>query len=336
MGDNKHKDDINALIQAGEGQTIEFKDERTKPADLAETLVAFANADGGTVLIGVSDRQEVIGVTDTKEVIDRVHMAASRDCCDPPIRLDAVTCQNLGAKVVIVVEVRVSPTVHHTRGRFLQRVGSRNLALSPVALRELFASRDTAAEYLRPGREDLQAHLYEILWYDATLTLSDPAGHEALLERRQRIRFLQNGVVALYDHAWGDGKIFEGYRVTPGKVVDRFQVGHRFHTLIALRETKNRGDEMTYRVRRRILDGFLQPQEWLETEIDHPTAQLRLSVIFPKERPCVSVSIVRASDGHRLPLPQSAVKQGEDGRVTLTYSLDEPQLGERYAIHWRW
>ena len=40
---------------------------------------------------------------------------------------------------------------------------------------------------------------------DITLTLHDGKGLHATLERRERIRFLQEGVSAILDHAWGDG-----------------------------------------------------------------------------------------------------------------------------------
>jgi len=35
------------LISQGEGQNLDFKDERIHPRSLAETLAAFAAADGG-------------------------------------------------------------------------------------------------------------------------------------------------------------------------------------------------------------------------------------------------------------------------------------------------
>jgi len=40
-----------------EDQTFERKGASTEPAKLAETLVAFANADGGTIVIGIKNRQ---------------------------------------------------------------------------------------------------------------------------------------------------------------------------------------------------------------------------------------------------------------------------------------
>ena len=56
------------LLFAGESQTLEFKTSFDKAA--VESLVAFANAQGGTVLVGVSDTGEVVGVTLGKETLN--------------------------------------------------------------------------------------------------------------------------------------------------------------------------------------------------------------------------------------------------------------------------
>lgn len=46
-----------AQLRAGESQTLEFKASFDKAA--IETLVAFANAQGGTVVIGIADNGKV-------------------------------------------------------------------------------------------------------------------------------------------------------------------------------------------------------------------------------------------------------------------------------------
>jgi len=43
------EEQLRNLIKQGEGQTLDFKDERVHPRSLAETLAAFAAADGGNV-----------------------------------------------------------------------------------------------------------------------------------------------------------------------------------------------------------------------------------------------------------------------------------------------
>lgn len=44
---------LNEFIASGESQTVEFKSSFDREA--IESIVAFANAGGGTVLIGVAD-----------------------------------------------------------------------------------------------------------------------------------------------------------------------------------------------------------------------------------------------------------------------------------------
>ena len=72
----------------------------------------------------------------------------------------------------------------------------------------------TLAERLR---DRLSYHVtYEILDYNATLDIRDAVGEETTITRREVIRFLQDNVVAIHDHAWGDGDIFAEYRCRPG------------------------------------------------------------------------------------------------------------------------
>ena len=100
--------------------------------------------------------------------------------------------------------------------------------------------------------------MYEILNYDSTLTIKDPAGKHARLARHERIKLLQDNVVAIHDHAWGDGDLFAEYQCRPGTPVDFYQDGSKWNVLISLRETKNRGDELDFRVEREIKDGLTE------------------------------------------------------------------------------
>src|SRR5690349_623079 len=84
--------------------------------------------------------------------------------------------------------------------------------------------------------------IYEVLAYEAELTLLDRKGSRAYLTKHQQVRFLQDNIIAYQDQAWGDGDIFAEYRCTPGVEVDRYRDGHRYRILISLQETKNRGD----------------------------------------------------------------------------------------------
>jgi ATP-dependent DNA helicase RecG len=56
------------LLLAGESQTLEFKTSFDKAT--IESLVAFANAQGGTVLVGVNNTSDVLGMTLGKETLN--------------------------------------------------------------------------------------------------------------------------------------------------------------------------------------------------------------------------------------------------------------------------
>jgi predicted HTH transcriptional regulator len=55
------------LIQQGEHQTLDFKFEISDSRKIARTLVAFANTDGGTLLIGVKDNGIIAGIRSEEE-----------------------------------------------------------------------------------------------------------------------------------------------------------------------------------------------------------------------------------------------------------------------------
>jgi len=79
---------------------------------------------------------------------------------------------------------------------------------------------------------------YEVLEYENTLELHDRNGKKASVNKRQKIRYLQDHIIAYQDQAWGDGKILLDYKCSPGIPVDRYQLGHKTIILISLREEK--------------------------------------------------------------------------------------------------
>src|SRR2546423_922174 len=54
--------------------------------------------------------------------------------------------------------------------------------------------------------------MYEVLELDIRLELRDARGDKAILYKRERVRCLQDNIIAYQDKAWGDGKIFEDYK----------------------------------------------------------------------------------------------------------------------------
>ena len=51
---------IEDILSREEGQTFDRKSVRIKPKDLAVTMIAFANADGGDLVVGITDGKKEI------------------------------------------------------------------------------------------------------------------------------------------------------------------------------------------------------------------------------------------------------------------------------------
>jgi ATP-dependent DNA helicase RecG len=62
---------IRYILKKGEGQTVEFKKAVSElPSNIFETVCAFLNRNGGTILLGVDDQANIIGVDPDK--IDKI------------------------------------------------------------------------------------------------------------------------------------------------------------------------------------------------------------------------------------------------------------------------
>ena len=178
--------------------------------------------------------------------------------------------------------------------------------------------------------------IYDVLKHHTILELKDTRGDVAVVKRRQKVRFLQDHVAAITDHAWGEGEIFAKYDCSPGVPADFYQDGSRHTVLISLREIKSRGDILKLNIRRKIVGGFLEPDESWETEISHRTLHLSVSVIFPGRRRCRRATVTQRSTSKTVTLEPKHYRFLADGRQQLTWEIRNPRLHDRYSLRWRW
>lgn len=177
---------------------------------------------------------------------------------------------------------------------------------------------------------------YEILEYDTQLELLDSRGELAKLQRHQRVKFLQDNVIAFQDHAWGEGEIFADYKVTPGAEVDRYKDGDRWNVLISLRETKGKGDIEDFYINRTIRDGFTEDSEWWQVEVWYRTKFLKLSAIFPADRTYKRVVLHTRSNNKTEVLDNEHFHALPDGRQMVTWEKENPRQSEVYTLKWDW
>jgi hypothetical protein len=178
--------------------------------------------------------------------------------------------------------------------------------------------------------------IYEVLDYESCLELVDAKGKKATFNKRERVRFTQDNVIAYQDKAWGDGNIFAKYKCSPGVEVDRYREGHRYRILISLRQTKNRGDVEEFRIERTIANGFCKTWEHFQTEIDHVTRRMALSIIFPRKRPAKQVILIEQNTTRTEILDTKHWMTLPDGRRQVTWRCQKPRLFEAYILRWEW
>lgn len=93
---------LKALIQEGEHLQQDFKLRIDDQKKIARTLCAFANTEGGRLLIGVKDNGKIVGIDPNEEffMID----GAAQLFCKPPVQFKSEVIQD-EYKLVLKVEV---------------------------------------------------------------------------------------------------------------------------------------------------------------------------------------------------------------------------------------
>jgi ATP-dependent DNA helicase RecG len=131
----------------GQGQALAFLPESASPRKLGETLVALANARGGTLLLGVTAAGQVTGLVSPQKAQDRAVAAALM--ADPPLVLplpEVITIPGPEEHVVCVVHVPPGlPHVYSVKGQYLTRAGKQNHVLTTPQLRRLMTERGEAS-----------------------------------------------------------------------------------------------------------------------------------------------------------------------------------------------
>jgi hypothetical protein len=178
--------------------------------------------------------------------------------------------------------------------------------------------------------------IYQVLEHESILELLDAQGKQALFKKRQKVRYLQDNIIAYQDQAWGDGKILLDYRCSPGEPVDRYRLGHKTYMLISLREVKNIGDCDEFNIQWWIRGGFLRSKESWETEISHPTNRLILRVIFPDNRLPHRVTLIEHTRQRTKILETQSQRRLPDRRWQVEWETNRPRLHESYILQWEW
>ena len=157
---------IHALIAEGEHQQQDFKFEISDARKIAKTLSAFANTDGGKLLIGVKDNGKIAGVRSDEE--QYMIEAAAGLYCSPEVNYTMQTYLVEGRSVLVVqIEESDRKPVYakDETGKYLaylRHQGIENILGSPVHLRVWQQSGSPKGELIEyTEREQLLLNLLE-------------------------------------------------------------------------------------------------------------------------------------------------------------------------------
>ena len=126
-----------SLIHEGEHQQQDFKYRVSDACKLAKSVSAFANTDGGRLLIGVRDDGHLAGVRSEEEIF-MMHQAAYKFCKpEPSIKFDTF---HVDGRTIVIATVPPSDKrpvcVQNDEGRMRAyiRIKDENIVASPVHL----------------------------------------------------------------------------------------------------------------------------------------------------------------------------------------------------------
>ena len=129
---------IQELIKEGEHQLQDFKFEISDVSKIAKTLSAFANTDGGRLLIGVKDNGKIAGIHSEEE--QYMVQAAAELYCIPPVNYEMTTYIVEGKQVLLADIKRSERRPVYAKcddGKLLAyvRIADENILATPVHLR---------------------------------------------------------------------------------------------------------------------------------------------------------------------------------------------------------
>ena len=137
--------DIKELQQQPEGQLLDRKSFRIDAKALGVILVAFANADGGDVVIGIEDDGRITGINGNEDHLNEL-LRAPFDFCVPSVNVEVyfVDCTDVNGlpNRVLVMHVAPSMRVHANQADdAFYRVGDKSKKLNFEMRMQLFYAK---------------------------------------------------------------------------------------------------------------------------------------------------------------------------------------------------
>lgn len=192
---------IKNLIVRGEGQQLDFKFEISDSRKIARTLVAFANSDGGKLLVGVKDNGMIAGIRSDEEYF-MVEGAASM-YCRPEVKF-STSEWTIDGKLVLEITVEKSSLKPHYAPdkdgnyKVFVRVADQNLLANRVLLQVWKHRRQGSAVKIRyREQEELLMHYLQDNGFITLSGFMRIAGIPRFMAERILVNFILLGIIRM-------------------------------------------------------------------------------------------------------------------------------------------
>lgn len=132
--------DIRLMLAEGESDSVELKTDVHDPRSLARHIAAFANGDGGVIIVGVDEHSRSARGTDIGRITDILRRALDQTRPEPHAIISAV---EIDGRQVAVIEIEASsraPVL--SNGAAYRRVGSDTRPMTPGDVKNQIARSD--------------------------------------------------------------------------------------------------------------------------------------------------------------------------------------------------
>jgi len=148
---------VKDLIKQGENQQLDFKFEISSARKMAKTFSAFANTEGGKLLIGVKDNGKISGISSEEEAY--MAESAAHVFCKPAVDF-ILKKWIVEGKSILEVEIPTSPNRPHfakdEKGEWIAyvRVGDQNIKANHILVTVWKKEGQKSGVWLNYGRDE--------------------------------------------------------------------------------------------------------------------------------------------------------------------------------------
>ena len=138
------------MLEEAENKYFDRKSAQIKPSELAEIISAFANAEGGTIVVGISDKKRILeGINKFGSEKINNFVAAPKDCCKPMPAyteefIDIVNAEGEEDRLLLLhIHAAVDQIIRTNNDSTFLRIGDRTKEIKGDDLKNLEYSKAT-------------------------------------------------------------------------------------------------------------------------------------------------------------------------------------------------